>query len=351
VSYSHTVASGLGIDARASYDAIRYYGSWQYRGSDGSLQPGDDTNDSDWLGGEVRVRFPEVARNKFFAGVEGQYRARLSLSSVNPDPDPLLSTGFARSGDERIFSVYAGDDIRLNRRVHFSLAARFDDYPDTFGAVINPRLAVLLQPYDDGHTKILFGSAFRAPSYYERYFNDGGVSQIAAGALAPERITTSEVEHTHQLSDEVSLTGAVYWSIMTNLVVPVTVSDGVIQFQNKLGTVHSAGVEAEARWRPGRGALFSLWYAFNRMASEIAYGSPRHTVIDDRNPDQRIGETLQWNFGLSGEYARWRVRYGAHIFNVLDQRPSLPAGPEISFPGHAVPQYGRTLRLSVGASF
>ena len=45
------------------------------------------------------------------------------------------------------------------------------------------------------------------------------------------------------------------------------------------------------------------------------------------------------------------MRYGAHVFNALDQKPLLPAGPEIPFPGHAVPQLGRSLRLSIAASF
>ena len=37
--------------------------------------------------------------------------------------------------------------------------------------------------------------------------------------------------------------------------------------------------------------------------------------------------------------------------NLLDQRVLLPAGPEVSFPEHAVPQYGRTLRLQLSAAF
>ncbi len=383
LSYSHTMTSGLGVDARASYDAIRYYGNWQYRGSDLSNQPGNDTNNSDWLEAELRVRLPDFGGNKAFIGFDGQYRTRLSLSSLNPDPNPALSTSFYKKGDERIASVYLGDDYRISRRVTLSLAARLDDYPDTFGAEVNPRLALLLVPYEDGHTKLLFGRAFRAPSFYERFFNDGGVSQTAAGPLQPERISTAELEHTHQLNDEVSLALTGYWSRMENLIVPVTIRDaGVIQFQNNPGLVHSAGVEAEGRWRPGRGALFSLWYAFNRtadstgailpnspqhsgavrllypvvpeiisFATELIYGSPRHTVVDDRNPDTLVGESLHWNLGLSGEYARWRIRYGAHIYNLLDQRPSLPAGPEIAFPGHAVPQYGRSLRLSLSVTF
>jgi hypothetical protein len=87
------------------------------------------------------------------------------------------------------------------------------------------------------------------------------------------------------------------------------------------------------------------------FSTEVSYGSARYTVSDERNPAQLVGEAIFWNVGLSGEYAKWRVRYGAHVFNALDQRPALPAGPEIAFPGHAVPQLGRALRLSLAATF
>src|SRR5262249_22254411 len=87
------------------------------------------------------------------------------------------------------------------------------------------------------------------------------------------------------------------------------------------------------------------------FATELSYGSPRHSLVDDKNPDALIGEALIWNIGLSGEFPGWRLRYGAHIFNILDEKPALPAGPEIAFPSHAVPQLGRTLRLSLAATF
>jgi len=87
------------------------------------------------------------------------------------------------------------------------------------------------------------------------------------------------------------------------------------------------------------------------VSTEAVYGGPRHTVSDSTEPDRLLGESLQWNAGLSGEYARWNLRYGAFVYDLLDERVSLPGGPEIPFPGHAVPQIGRTLRLQLAASF
>ena len=87
------------------------------------------------------------------------------------------------------------------------------------------------------------------------------------------------------------------------------------------------------------------------ISTEAIYGGPRHTVADPSESDRMVGESLQWNAGLSGEYARWNLSYGAFVYNLLDEHISLPGGPEIPFPGHAVPQIGRTLRLQLAASF
>jgi outer membrane receptor protein involved in Fe transport len=258
---------------------------------------------------------------------------------------------------------------------------------------VNPRIALIATPYDDATTKLLFGRAFRAPGLYERYFNDGGATQIAASGLRPERITTFEIEHTHEVAEGVSLVGAGWFSRIDNLVQVATVavnSDGstVSQYQNRKGPVHGAGAEIELRWQPAPAMLLDAWYAYSiarddsgtgvfggiavpnspehagafrvlhpiapqvlSASMELIYGGARHTVADALEADRLVGESLQWNVGLSGEYARWHLRYGAWVYNLLDERISLPAGPEIPFPGHAVPQVGRTLRLQAAASF
>jgi outer membrane receptor protein involved in Fe transport len=394
-NFSHTLASGLGVDARASYDGARYRGNWQYN----QIGPGYDTSVEDWLDGELRVRLPEFAGNRVFAGGEFVDKLRVNLTNFVPQAPYFSNVPGEKTGaipnTEKIVSGYLGDDFRISPRLQIDAALRVDDYLDSsFGTVFNPRIAILAQPYTDGHTKLIFGQAFRAPGIYERFYNDAGFTQIAAANLRPERVTTAEIEHAHQWSDEVSLLVAGYFSRMQDLIRVVSVDPGpsaqcspdCLQYQNRSGYVHSAGAELEVRWQAGPGTLFSAWYAFSfvrddsgaalfagrpvanspahtgavRMmlpivsqallvSTEAIYGSPRHTVADQAEPDRQLGDSLLWNIGLSGEYRN--LRYGAFVQNILDRRFTLPAGPEIPFPGHAVPQYGRMLRLQLSASF
>ena len=406
--WAHAFPSGLGIDARVAYDGERYDGRWQYAGRDPGVL-GEDSSAEDWGTAELRLRLPEWRGHRVFIGGEFQDRWRVNLTSFVParSDGSEAATYFANFGgrnldgdpnSELVVSGYVGDDWRIAPRLQLDAAVRVDAYHDDYPAgssgqdpapAINPRLALLWQPYDAGHTKLLFGRAFRFPGFYERYFNDGGISQQRADNLQPEVVYSGEVEHSHQFSDEVSVTAAGYLSEMRHLIgigTPPGQPD-ISQYQNRASPVHAAGGEIEVRWQAGPGWLFSGWYAWSlvredagawfqgtapanspqhtgavrmlyplvpqalSISTELIYGGPRRSIPNSDGSVASLGEALQWNLGLSGEYARYRLRYGAFVYNLLDQKPLLPAGPEISFPNHAIPQYGRTLRLQLAASF
>ena len=137
----HTLGNGLGIDARAAFDAERYRGDWLYRGAG----PGYDTSQQNWATGELRFRLPPVAGHKLFVGGEIQDRFRIRVQSVTPgkpifDNAPGNPDGVPDS--EAIYSAYAGDDWRISSWLLLDAALRVDDYADSFGAVLNPRVAL-----------------------------------------------------------------------------------------------------------------------------------------------------------------------------------------------------------------
>ena len=421
--FNHDFSSGLGLDLRASYDGERYNGQWQYNGTAlGTF--GSDLSAEDWGGAEARLRLPEFGGHRIFVGGEFQDRWKVNLNAVVPagldgsgythwsnfadgvgTPDPVPNSELSMSG-------YLGDDWRIGSRAQLDAAVRVDKYVDNFPSsaqgqqpapAVNPRLALLIQPYEAGHTKVLFGRAYRYPGFYERYYNDGNVSQVAAVDLKPEVVYTGEIEHAHQFSDEVSASVTGYLSEMRDLIrigtPPSTLyanAQDLSQYQNRPFPVHAAGAELEVRWQAGPGWLFSAWYAYSvvrddsalvngvvtktgwfqgspvsnspastgalralyplvpqtlSISTEVIYGGPRRSILEQDGSYGLVGEQLNWNLGLSGEYSRYGLRYGAFVYNLLDQRVSLPAGPEVTFPNHAVPQYGRTLRLQLAASF
>src|SRR5438094_3558403 len=133
---AHTFANGLGIDARAAFDAERYRGDWQYRGAG----PGYDSSFENWGTGELRFRLPAMGGHRLFLGGEIQDRFRVHVRSVTPGKQ-TFDNGAGNPGavpdGEVIHSAYAGDDWRISPRLLLDAAVRIDDYADSFGAVVN----------------------------------------------------------------------------------------------------------------------------------------------------------------------------------------------------------------------
>jgi outer membrane receptor protein involved in Fe transport len=331
------------------------------------------------------VRFPELLHNKLFIGGEAQDRLRIHITSTAPgtpgfDNDTCAPKCLPNS--ERVFSAYLGDELTLGKRLRINGALRLDDHADSFGVVVNPRVAAIMQLYDDGTTKLIYGQAFRAPGFAERYYTDYTTTAANPG-LNPERVASAELEHTHQLTDEVSIMGTAFYSRISDLIGNITLDNGLAQLQNLRGTALSWGFEAEARWQPGPGTLFEVWYAYANatdengaqvpnslsqsgalrlmipvvpgtltFANEFIYNGTRPTQEDDPSiVPINVGDSLRWNMGITGNYPKWGVRYGVYAQNLLNEQILLPGGTEIPTPHHVVPQSGRIIRLQLAGTF
>ena len=388
-SYSHTLPLGLAVDARASLDGRRHHADWEYRGAVAGVgYPGTSGRLADWGDAELRLRLPPLLGNHLFVGGELQDVFRVRLTSFTPaGSNAGLGTAPDLNYAETIASVYAGDDLQLGSRVRLDAAVRFDDHLGSFGGTVNPRLALIAQPYQRGNTKLIYGTAYRAPSFYERYFANGS-SEVAANCagcapLQPEETRTGELEHSHQLTDDVSLLVAGYWSRISRILRLAQIGPSSFAFGNRSSLTHAAGVETEARWQPSPGALVSLWYSFSHVtndngfivpnvpthtaalrvlvpvvpdllsvSSEAVYGSSRYTAYVDRNDlETAVGEQLVLNLGVTGALGGAGPRFSLFVLDALDQRPLIPAGLEVPFSPRAVPQTGRTFRATFSGSF
>jgi outer membrane receptor protein involved in Fe transport len=393
LNWAHAFEWGGSLETRFSLDGRRNHASYQYRGPADRLgHPGTTGRIADWGEGEVRLRLPEMLRNRIFVGAQVQDVWRVKLSAFTPaGSDAGLSSAPEVKYSETVLSAYAGDDLRLTQRVQLDAAVRVDDHPDSFGVVANPRLALIAQPWEGGNVKLMYGTAYRAPSFYERYFKNG-TTQVAGNrctnrddpatciTLQPETIRTGEFELSQALGESTSLLVAGYWSRIASI---LRLTGNPIFFGNRPTLTHSSGIEAEARWQPEPGALLSAWYSFAHLtndngfivpnvpthtaalralwpvsrellsvSSELIYGSSRYTVFVDRNNlETPVGEQLIWNAGFTGHLGRSGPRFSILVQNLLDQKPLLPAGLEVPFAPRAVPQAGRTFRATIGGSF
>ncbi|WIG94555.1 TonB-dependent receptor [Myxococcus sp. SDU36] len=368
--YERQFTERFSLSVRGAFDLSRYEGTYVYPEEDGGART--EGGAADWLTGEARARIGLFEGNVFTLGVEGQAQLR-----VRQDAGDLPLETQART----LLSAYLLDEWKLHPRLSVSAGLRLDKYVDLDSTPITPRLAVIARPYEQGLTKLVAGNAFRAPNVYELYYADG-ISQGAALGLRPETITTFELEHSHDLTDELRLTVAGYHNRISSLV-QLSAEDApsgdcgtaaCLRFMNADGTTLAWGAEAGVHWQPGRWLLVDVSYSYvtlRNASEEVASAAPAHLVAgrmmlpigagDMRVATQAIyqsarptgpggadsGEALLVGFGLSGDYGP--LRYFAGVHNLLDARYALPVSDENSIA--PVPQYGRTFTLQLTGTF
>jgi outer membrane receptor protein involved in Fe transport len=365
------------LAARAAYDESRFHGSYRSDPTDLSGAAPDDRFTARWVTGELRLTLPALLRQRITAGAEVQDQFHLDLG------DPSRAAQQAAGADrELVVSGYLEDHWEVTSRLRLDAGLRADHYRNQLGTTVNPRLAVIAQPYPGGNTKLFVGRAFRAPSSYERFYNDGGVSQIPAGPLRPEVVLSADLEHAHVATEDVVLVGTLFAAQVRDLIeLAPTATPGTVVFTNRAGRVRSLGGSGEVRWEPGGGtalvgalswqrvdsleggmttpfpnapstvaslrALNALLGPHLRLGNELVIDVGRHT-----RDGVRVEDAVLWNVTLTGEHRPWRLRWFAGLFNVLDVHgygPGFPVGPEV--PSPTVPRYGRSARLGLSLAF
>ncbi|WP_164078280.1 TonB-dependent receptor plug domain-containing protein [Alteromonas facilis] len=146
----------------------------------------------------------------------------------------------------RSSGVYAQSSWQVDPSITLTSGLRYDDYED-FGDHLSVRLGLVKKWDTDTTFKLLYGDAFRAPSFVETRAGiaSGGISNPA---LIPEKVNTYELSWTEN-HDSFSSTFTYFYNQYDDMVVPVLVDDVVPGFtafqpQNR-SNANTSGVEWE----------------------------------------------------------------------------------------------------------
>ncbi|MDQ3775791.1 MAG: TonB-dependent receptor [Pseudomonadota bacterium] len=232
---------------------------------------------------------------------------------VDVTDTPLV---FIREGDRKNYFLFLQDAWAFQRDWELTAGARFDQYSD-FGNTVNPRFALVWQTRDDLTTKLLYGQAFRAPSFAEsRNINNPVV--LGNPNLDPETIRTVELAFDYQAMRNlrVGLNVFRYWwdDIIRFVPDPGATSRTAQNSGQQTGT----GLELEADWEP----LDSL-----RLLGNYAYQESTDEATDrdaGNAPHHKLYVRSEWEF-----LPDWRV---SPQFNCVIDRKRAPGDsrPHIS---------------------
>jgi outer membrane receptor for ferrienterochelin and colicins len=202
------------------------------------------------------------------------------------------------------FAAYLQQTWRPIRWLALNAGARLDEYPRSLDNVgqgfpprVSPRATAAVNPWHNGTLKVIYSTAFRAPTAYETLVADHE-SRIPSPDLRPETVTSLEGSLEHRFGSQRILAG-VFESKWTNIILaeqptdqaflaaqadgllpPTAIQSQVTQYQN-LASIENHGFQGTYE-----GTLFDrdLRYALNvtgaySRRSVTTVGSPVTTSL------------------------------------------------------------------------
>ena len=309
----------------------------------------------------------------------------------NPIPQPLGEL-MSFTGDEAFIPekqrtnhyFLLQDEWRFATDWQLIAGIRYDDYSD-FGSTTNPRFALVWDTSFNLTSKLLYGSAFRAPSFNELY---GKYPSYGDESIKPQTIDTIELVFNYQATTDLQLDFNFFFNEIDKLI--VYESDGSAQQATNSGEIHSAGTEIAFHYTGFKKLQLEGNYAFQKSRDQMTDHdvgfAPNHEIflladwqvyhnINLVNKLQWVGkrprpandqrDTMdgysQWDILLHSRFYNNKVDTSVGVYNVTDadvRDPSLTSGiPDQDtglFPGNIpddIPKAGRHFSAQISYRF
>jgi outer membrane receptor protein involved in Fe transport len=276
----------------------RFDGAYRYA-------PGPDAKDhsaADWLGSEFHLAYTDIPRHRLLFGIDTQWNTRVEQRYFEIDPrNDILNT----NNPSRRVSLFAQDEWRFQPDWLLNVGLRQDRNRD-FAAVTSPRVALIWQATQRLSLKAMTGNAYRVPNAYERFYNDGGVSQLGNANLRPEYVSSTELAAAYRFGQSGRVGLSLYRNQMRDLIGPAADSSGVVSYANQ-NRVNAHGVEIDAE---------NQWSGGYRLRGSIAWQQSRlengATLVDSPKWMGKLvfGVPVAWGWTASGEWLGLSSRRG-----------------------------------------
>ncbi|MGM9479773.1 TonB-dependent receptor plug domain-containing protein [Roseateles sp. NT4] len=200
-----------------------------------------------------------------------------SIGDVTDFSDTTLK--FMLPQQRQVSYGYVQDEWRFQPDWVLTAGLRHDRYSD-FGTTTNPRLALVWSAAYDLTAKLLYGQAFRAPSFTEQY----SINNPVVGGnpnVKPETIRTAEAALAWTPADSLQASLSLFRYEMRSIIrgAPNAAAPPSSLIQNR-GGQDGQGAELEIVWDASSSLRISGNYAFQRSVDEVtrldAGYAPRH---------------------------------------------------------------------------
>lgn len=253
-----TLPGDADLLARVYHDDYRFDGIYPYDYGIGYTVLDRQYSRNRGWGSELQYSTMLGERQRLVMGAE--YRHSAERKILNHDEFGVY-VDVNKSPSEN--ALYAQDEIKLSPQWLLNAGLRRDSH-ESFGSHVSPRLSLIYQPSEDSSIKLLYGEAFRAPSTFELYYDDG-ISQKANPDLGPEIIKTYELALDHYISAKTRLAASLFRYNISDLIgLETDPADSLLIYRNA-ASAKAYGVELEAERHWSEQVIARLSYSYQSV--------------------------------------------------------------------------------------
>jgi outer membrane cobalamin receptor len=248
------------------------------------------------VGTEIQYDLDLFKGNHLIAGFDYEYIEQYDVRrSTNFDPwtnAPLGSLqdisswgNYNKDVTRKVWAAYFQDEWEIADGVNFTAGVRHDHYDD-FGGTTNPRLGLVWSFLKDADLKLLYGQAFRSPSFRELY--NSNLSAIGDPNLQPEEIRTYEAALGYRLKTSHGISLTYFHNDIENL---ITTDTGPPAHYLNMGGAKVDGIEV---------GLSGKYSADNYWKLNYTWQNPKDADTDEDLPDVPTHRaSLSVNYGFT----------------------------------------------------
>jgi iron complex outermembrane receptor protein len=199
-----------------------------------------------------------------------------ALTNGNPVKKQVISANellIDLSDSENIFlpeknhknwHILLQDTWKFSKNWQITSGLRYDKYSD-FGETFNPKLSLVWQIKANLIAKLLYGRAFRTPSFAELYAKNGN-AMIGNSNLIPETIDTTELAIDYYHNNSLHFALNTFFYKKHNNIQQIFLAEKTIFTYDNIDTNTGYGLEFETRWKVLNN--FSLLFNYAYQHSE-----------------------------------------------------------------------------------
>jgi outer membrane receptor for ferrienterochelin and colicin len=160
-----------------------------------------------------------------------------TTANYNPAPLPEMQDvssdfNWMKEADRFYYGIFVQDQYQYGDKLVFLLGGRYDYYDD-FGSAVSPNLGAAYHFLADWQFKLLYGQAFRAPSFRELYKLPAGNSLRGDPELNAESVQTWQAVLEWQSSKDMTTTFTAYHNDFSDTIDTVVNENGHSTFSNQ----------------------------------------------------------------------------------------------------------------------